>query len=216
MITRFILENIAARVLPGKVPPYFLFRNPPVRSYGTSGIAFSPDADIPSQDGYDFGSLSEEELTDMVRTNALGIPMQMPVEMRTEGGQWWTLPVEPMVSVSGKNVITKKQVSKGRVRGTIKERWTQDDYEISIEGILMDFDGKAYPTADVKKLRELCESASVEVSSPLFEIFSIDRMVIENYSFPFTSGPANQAYSISAVSDDIYKLLLKKEDLKQL
>ena len=215
-MTRFILENIAARVLPGKMPPYFLFRNSPVRSYGISGIAFSPDADIPSPDGSDFGSLSEEELTDMVRTNALGIPMTMPLDIRVEGGQWWTLPVEPMVTVSGKNVITKKQVSKGRVRGTIKERWTQDDYEISIEGILMDFDGKAYPTADVKKLREFCESASVEVSSPIFEIFSIDRMVIESYTFPFTSGPANQAYSISAVSDDIYKLLLKKEDLKQL
>ena len=216
MITRFILENIAARVLPGKIPPYFLFRNPAVGSADPSGIAFSPAAEVPAPDDYDFGNMSDDELADMVRTNALGIPMQMPIEMRTEGGQWWTLPVEPMVSVSGKNVITKKQVSKGRVRGTIKERWTQDDYEISIEGILMDFDGKAYPTADVKKLREFCESASVEVSSPLFEIFSIDRMVIESYSFPFTSGPANQAYSISAVSDDIYKLLLKKEDLKQL
>lgn len=216
MITRFLLENIAARVLPGKIPPYFLFRNPAVESADPSGIAFSPDAEVPAPDDYDFGDMSDDELADMVRTNALGIPMQMPVEMRTEGGQWWTLPVEPMVSVSGKNVITKKQVSKGRVRGTIKERWTQDDYEISIEGILMDFDGKTYPTADVKKLREFCESASVEVSSPIFEIFSIDRIVIESYSFPFTSGPANQGYSISAVSDDIYKLLLKKEDLKQL
>lgn len=216
MITRFILENIAARVLPGKTPPYFLFRDTSVRQEGHSGVSFLPDAETGSPEGYDFGHIGDEELADMVRTNALGIPMQMPVEMRVEGGDWWTLPVEPMVSVSGKNVITKKQVSKGRVRGTIKERWTQDDYEISIEGILTDFDGKAYPTEDVKKLREFCEKASVEVSSPLFEIFSIDRMVIESYSFPFTSGPANQAYSISAVSDDIYRLLLKKEDLKQL
>lgn len=216
MITRFVLENIAARVLPGKMPPYFLFGDTSVLQAEHSGISFLPDAETASPDGYDFSEMSDGELADMVRTNALGIPMQMPLEIRTEGGDWWMLPVEPMVSVSGKNVITKKQVSKGRVRGTIKERWTQDDYEISIEGILIDFEGAAYPTEDVKKLREFCEKASVEVSSPLFEIFSIDRMVIESYSFPFTSGPANQAYSISAVSDDIYRLLLKKEDLKQL
>lgn len=216
MITRFILENIAARVLPGKIPPYFLFRNPAVGPADPSGISYFPDAEIASPDGYDFGNMSDEELADMVRTNALGIPMQMPVDMRIEGGEWWTLPVEPMVSVTGKNVITKKQVSKGLVRGTIKERWSQDDYGISIEGILINFDGNVYPTEDVKKLREFCENASVEVASPLFDIFSIDRMVIESYAFPFTSGPANQAYSISAVSDDIYKLLLKREDLKQL
>ena len=216
MITRFILENIAARVLPGKVPPFFLFRDPAAGPADPSGISYFPDAEIASPDGYDFGNMSDDELADMVRTNALGIPMQMPVDMRIEGGEWWTLPVEPMVSVTGKNVITKKQVSKGLVRGTIKERWSQDDYEISIEGILINFDGEGYPAEDVKKLREFCENAAVEVASPLFDIFSIDRMVIESYSFPFTSGPANQAYSISAVSDDIYKLLLKREDLKQL
>lgn len=216
MITRFILENIAARVLPGKIPPYFLFGDTSVGKPAGSVPEFSPGPSVSECSGYEFSGMSDEELSEIVRTNALGIPMTMPVDIRTEGGEWWTLPIEPMVSVSGKNVISKKQVSKGRVRGTIKERWTQGDYEISIEGILINFNGDAYPTEDVKKLREFCENAAVEVSSPLFDIFSIDRMVIESYSFPFTSGPANQAYSISAVSDDIYKLLLKKEDLKQL
>lgn len=216
MITRFILENIAARVLPGKIPPYFLFGDTSVGKPAGSVPEFSPGPSVSECSGYEFSGMSDEELSEIVRTNALGIPMTMPVDIRTEGGEWWTLPIEPMVSVSGKNVISKKQVSKGRVRGTIKERWTQDDYEISIKGILINFNGDAYPTEDVKKLREFCENAAVEVASPLFDIFSIDRIVIENYSFPFTSGPANQAYSISAVSDDIYKLLLKKEDLKQL
>ena len=41
-------------------------------------------------------------------------------------------------------------------------------------------------------------------------------MVVEDWSIPFTSGKANQAFSISAVSDDIYKLLLRGEDLKQI
>lgn len=52
--------------------------------------------------------------------------------------------------------------------------------------------------------------------SPIFELFSIDRLVIESFDFPFTSGPGNQAYTIGAVSDDIYKLLLREEDLKSM
>lgn len=143
--------------------------------------------------------------------NANGQPMQCPLWMRLEGEEWWLLPYEPIVTVNGKNVIVKKQVSKGMVRGSIKERWTQDDYQISISGILIG-DG-VYPEKDVKRLRRLCEAAKVEVRSPLFEIFSIDRMVIESFDFPHTSGPANQGYTIGASSDDIYKLLLKKEDL---
>ena len=67
---------------------------------------------------------------------------------------------------------------------------------------------------DVKALKRLCEAAKVQVMSPLFEVFSIDQIVIESFDFPFTSGPNNQAYTIGAVSDDIYKLLLREEDLK--
>ena len=74
--------------------------------------------------------------------------------------------------------------------------------------------GTGYPDEDVKQLRRYCEAATVEVMSPLLEIFSIDKIVIESFDFPFTSGPNNQAYTISACSDEIYKLLLKGEDLK--
>ena len=111
-------------------------------------------------------------------------------------------------------MITKKQVAKGKVRGSIKERWSQDDYQISINGILMNPNGDGYPDKDVMALKRLCEAAKVQVMCPLFEIFSIDQIVIESFDFPFTSGPFNQAYTIGAVSDDIYKLLLREEDLK--
>lgn len=49
---------------------------------------------------------------------------------------------------------------------------------------------------------------------PLLQIFSISQIAVENYSIPFTSGIQNQAFTINAVSDDIYRLLLRKEDLK--
>ena len=48
------------------------------------------------------------------------------------------------------------------------------------------------------------------------ELFSINQIVVEDWNIPFTAGQANQAYTINAVSDDIYKLLLRREDLKQI
>lgn len=181
-----------------KVPPYFSFLQKAV---------VRPDGS-----GYDI-QLSEAQQQEAV-ANANGVPMQCPLWMRLEGEEWWLLPYEPIITINGKNVITKKQVAKGKVRGSIKERWSQDDYQISISGILMNPKGTGYPDEDVKALKKLCEAAKVQVMCPLFEIFSIDQIVIESFDFPFTSGPFNQAYTIGAVSDDIYKLLLREEDLK--
>lgn len=159
-------------------------------------------------------SLSDAELADVIVANAVGIPMTFPLYFKLEGGDWWLFPYEPQITLQGSNVIVKKPVSKGSVRGTIKERWSQGDYQVNISGIFMDVSG--YPDADVKRLREFCEAARVLVKSPFLEIFSINQIVIESWSIPYTSGRSNQAYTISAVSDDIYRLLLRKEDLKQI
>ena len=77
-------------------------------------------------------------------------------------------------------------------------------------------EGGKYPSDDVKKLRSFCEAGKILVKSPQMELFSINQIVVESWDIPFTAGQANQAYTISAVSDDIYKLLLRKEDLKQI
>lgn len=199
--TRFVLENMALRVIGGKVPPYWLFRN--------TGIA-----DVDSAEYDSIRSMTDGELEDTVRTNALGVPMQLPMRLKQEeaGAEEWLLPMEPMVSLTGRNIITRRHVNKGRVRGSIKERWAQDDYSITVEGILMGMDGK-YPEDDVARLRGFCEAAHVEVLNPLLEIFGISHMVIESWDIPFTSGTANQNYTLKAQSDDIYKLLLTREDL---
>ena len=195
---RFILEQMYGQL---KFPPYRLFNAPPV------------SGETPEMDS--LADLSDEELFEILATNAKGVPMVFPLYLAVEGGPWWLLPYEPQVTVQGTNVLVKKQVSKGTVRGTIKERWAQGDYNLSISGILM---GKnnSYPSEDVKKLRSFCEAGKVLVKSPQMELFSITQIVVEDWSIPFTSGQANQAYTINAVSDDIYKLLLRREDLKQI
>ena len=197
---RIILEDLYRKTRK-VMPPYFLFNAP-----AQAGV---------DPDGYRLENLTDAQLEQIIVANAIGIPMVLPLYFKLEGEDWWLLPYEPQISLQGTNIITKKQVTKGAVRGTIKERWSQGDYQVNISGILIGSDG-GYPEDDVKKLRYYLEAGKILVKSPLLELFSINQIVVESWNIPFTAGQANQAYTISALSDDIYKLLLRREDLKQL
>ncbi len=213
--SKFILQNLALRAAGlTKVPPYWLWRHNNIFGVNTGYIK---DGVTPVDSAlYDkIKTMSEKELADVIRTNATGVPMTCPLRMQgdEEGSEEWLFPIEPMVSVNGGNVLVRRRVSKGRVKGSIKEKWTVDDYTVRIEGILISKDGD-YPKADVARLRALCEGGHVKVLSPLLEVFGIRELVIETWEMPFTSGAMNQNYTITGYSDDIYKLLLSREDLE--
>lgn len=210
---RFILQNLALRAMGlTKIPPYWLFREN--NFHGVNLGYLSAAKTIPESSGFDVDKMTDEELADVVRTNARGIPMVLPLRFQLEesGAKEWLFPTEPMISLNGQNILTRRHVSKGTIKGSIKERWTQDDYSVRIEGILFGEDGK-YPEADVAKLRNFCEAGHVKVLNPLLEIFGISQLAIESWDIPFTSGTTNQNYTIQAYSDDIYKLLLGRDDL---
>ena len=195
-----------------KMPPYSLFRE--TNFYGVNTGYLSSAKTIPDSAEFDVETMTDAELEDVVRTNANGVPMVLPLRFQLEeaGSEEWLFPLEPMISLNGQNMLVRRNVSKGKVRGSIKERWTQDDYSVRIEGILMSTDG-SYPDADVAKLRTFCEAGHVKALNPLLEIFGISQLAISSWDIPFTSGTANQNYTIQAYSDDIYKLLLSRDDL---
>ena len=210
---RFILQNLALRAMGlTKVPPYWLFREN--NFHGVNLGYMSAAKTIPDSSGFDVETMSDAELEDVVRTNATGVPMVLPLRFQLEesGAQEWLFPMEPMISVNGQNILVRRNVSKGKIRGSIKERWTQDDYSVRIEGILMGMDGK-YPEADVAKLRSFCEAGHVKALKPLLEIFGISQLAIESWDIPFTSGTINQNYTIQDYNDDIYKVVLSPDDL---
>lgn len=142
-----------------------------------------------------------------------GFAMIVPFSIGLTENNLWTLPVEPLLSLRGGNIISKRSVAKGKGRGTIKERWSQDDYEITLSGLLMNPSNlNAYPDEEVIKLRELCEARqALFVDCPALSRFDITRIVIESYDFPFTKGENVQAYSIKALSDDVTDLLIREE-----
>jgi hypothetical protein len=195
-----------------KVPPYWLFRENNFHGINTGYLPSGKS--FPDSDEFNVEDLSDAELEEVVRTNALGVPMVMPLrfQLAESGAKEWLFPVEPMSSLNGQNILVRRHVNKGTIKGSIKERWTQDDYTVRIEGILMSREGK-YPDEDVATLKNFCEAGHVKALCPLLEIFGISQLAIESWDIPFTTGLTNQNYTITAYSDDIYKLLLSRDDL---
>ena len=194
-----------------KVPPYGLFRE---NNFHGINMGYIRGKTIEDSSDFNVEDLSDAELEEVVRTNALGVPMVMPLRFQLEesGVKEWLFPIEPMISLNGQNILVRRHVSKGTIKGSIKERWTQDDYTVRIEGILMSREGK-YPEEDVTMLKKFCEAGHVKALCPLLEIFGISQLAIESWEIPFTTGITNQNYTITAYSDDIYKLLLSRDDL---
>ena len=194
-MTTFQLDDLIHK-LP--FPPPFLFDHP--RVLGAKGE--SPDVST---------LLTEDEL-ESVQTNALGLPMMFPLSLALEGEDPWLIPQEAQLTITGQHILVKRQVAKGKIRGSVKERWALDDYIIQIDGVLIGADGR-YPKSDVQRLRSYFEAAKVSAYCPLLELFGITRIVFESWELPHTPGVANQTFSAQAVSDDTYKLLLTRRDL---
>ncbi|MCM1302254.1 MAG: DUF6046 domain-containing protein [Alistipes senegalensis] len=134
----------------------------------------------------------------------------MPMKFkRPDDKEWFCLPLEPLVSVSGKNIIVRRKVAKSKLNGTIKERWSQDDYEVTIQGVVSGSDESKYPDNYLRKLIELFdERQAVEVEQGILQVFGIRYLAIESASFPHTKGMNNQHYEIKAYSDNPVEFLI--------
>ena len=204
-IPRFetVQNEIGKRVLP---PISFLpFKNNPVKINEPEGN-FNPGelwmADAPKSESEQF----------------------FPFTLIDELWREFLLPYEPMLSISSKNNIVKRTVAKAddfKYQGTVKERWSRDDYEIKITGVLIGSIltgdvSQCYPKEDFEKLKNFLEGKSswMVYCEPL-QLLGINRIVIEEMSFPFTKGENVQAYEISALSDFDFNLLLEEKDVLQ-
>lgn len=138
------------------------------------------------------------------------IHSQMPMSLYPMNSrEKFLLPFEPLVSISGKNIIARRKVAKSKQSGTIKERWSRDDYEVTIQGVLTSADMSKYPSGYLKKLVALFDQRrAVEVEQGVLEVFGIRYLAIESVSFPHTKGLNNQNYEIKAYSDNPVDLLI--------
>lgn len=137
----------------------------------------------------------------------------------TEGGQKWTFPYEPMINISSGNNIVKRNVAKqgDKLIGTIKERWSRKDFDITVTGVLIGsiMQGKVEDCFPKLQLVELFEylkyNKEIYIYCEPLEILGITKVVVEDYTFPFTKGENVQAYELKLTSDYPYNLLIKEE-----
>ena len=144
-------------------------------------------------------------------------PLSLSID---DGATYFTLPYEPLISISGKNNIIRRNVAKWNAEGsetltgTIKERWSQDDYEITITGVLVGALMKGdmsdcFPIQDFQKLKlVLTHAKEIRVKCAPLELLGINKIVVETFTFPFTKGVNVQAYDIKVYSDSSYNLLI--------
>ncbi len=143
------------------------------------------------------------------RVQRTGVVMECPVQLglKRDGSDLWTLPLEPVVSVKGGKTLIRRNIAKGQGLGTVKEQWSQDDYEISIDGLLQG-DG-VFPEQDMSRLDALLKAGqSLMIRSLLTDIVGVGLICISSWDYPATPGLENQAYRISGYSDQDFDLII--------
>lgn len=179
-------------------------------------IPFLPirnEVKIDEVDGFDVGVVGQGPTPLSVDQQFFPFSFKKPTE-----AQWYTLPWEPMISIEGRNKVARRYVAKQGANniGSVKERFSTDDFDITITGTLFGLQesGKpveTYPKDDMQRLREYLISAeSLQILSEPLQILGINRIVVDSMSFPFTKGENVQAYEIKAWSDFDFQLLIEE------
>lgn len=147
-----------------------------------------------------------------------GVQMQMPFRIGETDRSMWLLPLEPLVSVRGRNVITRRTIAKMRASGgkegygSVKELWTKDDYEIIVTGVLDDHEKRGeLPSDPISRLNGLFSLRKpLIIECALLNILGISQIVIESWEFPATPNIEDQAYTFRGFSDQNFNLLIEK------
>lgn len=128
--------------------------------------------------------------------------------LRNEQGQEYCFQLDPILAVSGKNIIARRYVAKGSLHGTVKESFSQDDFDITITGVLMGDDAKDL-NEQVQELQSIlvCGESLAVVNDLLNDGYGITRLVVDSFQFPHTKGMQNQSYTIKCYSDSSINIL---------
>lgn len=149
------------------------------------------------------------DASDLVESGQI-VSQVMPLQLQMPDNSWWLLPYEPLISISGENIIKKREIAKSQGIGTIKERWCEGDFQISVQSTFVNDDIYTYTDIEVQKLREaITQKRAIAVQNELLQLLNINQIVVETYKLPFSKGENVQNWSFEAVSDDSYNLFIE-------
>lgn len=136
----------------------------------------------------------------------------MPLSLQMPDNEMWLLPYEPLISISGENIIKMRSVAKSQGRGTVKERFSEGDFKISIQGFFEGDDPNMLPEMEIQKLHSVVtQKRAIAVENEFLQLLNINYLCVLSYELPFTKTENAQNWLITAVSDDIYNLFIEVE-----
>lgn len=139
----------------------------------------------------------------------LGTPVFSLLEISTQDDSKSLIIDTALLEVSQSKNIVKTAIN-GR-NGTIKEYVSDGDYQINIKGVLVNNeDGYNRPTQLIQALIALCSvPESLKVASKFLQLFDVNNIVIDEFSFPQSEGFQNvQPFELTCSSDTDIRLLL--------
>lgn len=95
--------------------------------------------------------------------------------------------------------------------GTVKEYINQDDWQVTINGVITGANG-VYPTQAVMALHDICNApVSIPAVSWYLQNFNIYNLVIETFAFDQEPGGiSKQNFTLNCISDKPIELILVK------
>ncbi|MBS7234156.1 hypothetical protein KHA90_24445 [Flavobacterium psychroterrae] len=172
---------------------------------------------VTSKSGHAINAEDNWTTRDSIETEKQFFPLTFSFDEKLKNS--WLFPYEPMINISSGNSIVKRNVAKqgDKLTGTIKERWNRKDFDITVTGVLIGsiMQGKpedCFPKDQFIKLFEFLKyEKELYVFCHPLHLLGINRVVVEEYSFPFTKGENVQAYELKLTSDYSYNLLLPED-----
>jgi len=161
----------------------------------------SKDLNLPQQQARETRHMNTNR-RDATKTSWLGTPVFADLILASKDGKTEISLTIVLVQVSQAKIIERTTV-RGR-RGTVKEYWSLDDYEVKIMGALMSDKPEYFPEEDVQKMVQLLElPESLNVVSRYLQLFDIYELTIKDYNFPPIGDKTNtQLFEITAYSDE--------------
>ncbi|MEB0302392.1 DUF6046 domain-containing protein [Mucilaginibacter sp. 5C4] len=146
---------------------------------------------------------------------ALTIPAIINAGVVTAPQKIYTFPDWPLFDITGQDIITKTMMTKKK--GSVKEYITEDDYSITIRGILINYDSQEYPEQQLQDLMQIikCKKA-MSVTSQVLNLMDIHSLVIERANWPSSEGFQNiQPFELECLSDEPAELEIKSVKTKK-
>lgn len=111
--------------------------------------------------------------------------------------------IEPLISVRGNKKIVRTAINGGKRKGTVKELFAMDDWQIEIKGFVQAEDGN-FPEEELADIREWFETQdTLRVDNQLLRVLGVQYIAIESVDFPEMVGVEDMlAFQMSGYSDD--------------